>query len=183
MKKFLRAILFILVTITLLILIPAYSLLSWSCYAGLCGGGMNAEIGAKYGDFYAMFGLIYPIIVLIVLITYFVYHRIKSFKMILIIPFLCLIPFVYVEFQAQQIANKYQNEADKYYNPNPEDYVCAPGKFIRNNGAKSYLYFQVNGGSKVVSNYDYQALVNALQNDKVDISQCKNKAGTIIQSQ
>lgn len=158
-----------------------WALLSYVCYAGLCGGGVNHIIRLKYGTFYGYFGLIYPVVLIISLIGYYsLRKKIRHAIFILYIPIICLLALAYVEFKRMQIENQYQRQVDEYYSAHADDYVCAPGRFIRKNG-NQYYYFEVKGTGRVVNNYgDNLRLIATLKARGIEISQCKNKAGEAV---
>lgn len=178
MRNFFRKLIVIFAWASLL-LVP-YSLVAWACYAGLCGGGANGEIRVHYGSFFAYFAFGYLLICLFALITYSFNQRLRQSGWILILPYLALLPFIYVEFKVNQIQTAYQQRVDEYYQPHAEDYICVPGKFIRAANNR-FLYFQVKDGMKVVRNYEsLQAIVTDLQKQGLTLSQCKNVAGTAL---
>jgi hypothetical protein len=180
-----RTLLFILILISLVI-VP-YSLLAWSCYAGLCGGLPAAEIGANYAVFYGYFSWIYLLIVVASL--YFSRQlkkrdAIKQSVYCLLIPFVALIPFAYVELQATLIQNKYDNERKQYNTAQPDDYVCSPGKFIRYHHDGHYYFFNydVKGETGSMSGFDSEtALKNALLQQSIQVENCVNQKGDILE--
>jgi hypothetical protein len=105
MKNFFRIILVTFVWLSLLV-VP-YSLIAWACYAGLCGGGDNAEIGIKYGAFFPIFSIVYLFITILCISLYYFNRRFRRSIIILLIPVIALLPFVYVQFKISQIEDKY----------------------------------------------------------------------------
>jgi hypothetical protein len=173
----LRTIMIILILLSLL-LIP-YSLIAYACYLGICGGQPASEIGAKYTRFYGYFSWIYLIVVIVSLYTSRLFkkkNQLKNSIYCLLIPFIALIPFIYVEWGAGVIQGKYTAQHREYNTPHPADYVCSPGKFIRSN--KDYLYFDfdIKGDSGSMTAYqNYDELKKALAEKSIDISACKNQ--------
>ncbi len=181
-----RTLLFILILISLLI-VP-YSLLAWSCYAGLCGGLPASEIGTKYAGFYGYFSWIYLLIVVGSLYFSRQFKKrdaIKNSVYCLLIPFIALIPFAYVELQATLIQNKYDNERKQYNTAQQDDYVCSPGKFIRYHHDGHYYFFNydVKGETGSMSGYEsYTELKNELILQSIHIENCVNKKGGVLES-
>lgn len=178
--KLLRNILFIIAALSLLV-IP-YSFIAWACYAGLCGGGASHEIGQKYGTFYGYYGFIYLPIIVVTLIAFFSQRKnLRNSIIILLMPIIALIPFIYVEINGTMIEKKYEQQRNDYYSAHADDYVCAPNKFIRLSGNQHYVYFEVTSHGSMMNNYfSYQELKDGLASHSLDVTKCKNKANEII---
>ena len=108
MKKILRIVLMTLVLLSSL-LVP-YSFFAYICYAGICGGEAIAH-ERIYANFYLNFCWIYILIILISLRFSNQAFKKKQFNrsiIILLLPFLSLIPLLYVEYHIFLINAEYK---------------------------------------------------------------------------
>lgn len=106
-----RRILFWMVMLSLIV-VP-YSLMAYFCYEGLCGGAAATTIAKHYKNFYGYFWWIYLLVVIVSLIFSRIFkNRYANISFVfLLVPLLCLIPFVYVEYQADKIESQYHAHA------------------------------------------------------------------------
>lgn len=83
------------------LLVAPYALIAYLCYAGLCGGAEAEEVRSHpfYMKMWSYYIWLYPLIVFICLYLSrrFSHNPIISMLM-LCIPMICLIPFVYLSF-------------------------------------------------------------------------------------
>lgn len=168
------------------ILVP-YSFFAYLCYLGLCGGEESREVGLKYGSFYGYFFWLYFIIVIASLIASRLFTKANKQQIslfVLFVPIVSLLPFLYVTINVEIIHSKYENQRYEYNSPHADDFVCAPGKFIRMDGQNRYLYFDydksyTSGSTSYFNNKE--DLLEHMRKTSIDIYQCKNKSGKIFQ--
>ncbi|CEK11257.1 hypothetical protein [Legionella hackeliae] len=189
MYHFLRTVLLILVWLSLLV-IP-YAFISYVCYEGLCGGGAAGEVRSSpfYLKIWGYYMWLYPFIVFGAL---YLSRRARlsgdftSSLSILLIPLLGLLPLLYVSFQIGKINKKYTDQETAYYTAQANDFVCAPGKFIRTNKNQFYYFATAPGQygkSRTVTYFnDYAEIESFLKNNEIDSSQCKNQQGASFYS-
>lgn len=177
--KTLRTVLFYLVIFSLLS-VP-YSIFAYLCYLGLCGGAPASLVAKNYTAFYGYFIWVYPVITIAALILSRIFKNsnLKLSILFLVVPLLCLTPFLYVEFKAEQITGNYQDEQDAKHRVKPTDYACAPGKFIRKEYNVYYFYdYNLSGDSgSMTAYYSLKALQEAMSNSSITLSDCKNESG------
>lgn len=182
--RILRKILIITILVSLL-LVP-YSFFAYLCYLGLCGGGESHAIGMRFTSFYGYFSWIYFLIAIFSLIFSHILNKKNHAKIslgILYIPLIALIPYIYVEINAEIIHQEFQKKRLEYYSPRNEDFVCAPGKFIRYEN-EHYYYFNYDNtySSGTMTFYkNLDALKNEFKQNKIDILICKNKNNLSIE--
>ncbi|WP_019215710.1 hypothetical protein [Legionella tunisiensis] len=176
-------------TVWLSLLAVPYMLVTYACYAGLCGGAATAEIRSEYPHYISIIGhsiWLYPLIAF-----YALYHSRKLAEnayrstAILWLPLLCLLPFSYVMHKTNAIEAKETRQQEAYYGAQPNDFVCAPGKFIRLDPSQpehSYFFMRTPDGKGSTVSYFYNTdELNAfLKNNKIDGSQCKNQQGILF---
>ncbi|KTD12126.1 hypothetical protein [Legionella jamestowniensis] len=180
MYHFCRTILLVIVWLSLLV--APYAFFSYLCYAGLCGGIVAEEVrrNSFYIKVWSYYIWLYPLIVFATL--YLSRHRrlaedSAGSLVMLLIPLISLLPLLYVHFQVKKISTHYAKQRDAYYTAQPRDFVCAPGKFIRQDNTHFY-YFAGASGAWTVTYFDnYAEMVTFLGNNEIDISQCKNQKG------
>ncbi|KTC96223.1 hypothetical protein [Legionella feeleii] len=177
---------FLITVIWLSLLAVPYMLVAYACYAGLCGGSAATKIRNEHPHYISIIGYsiwLYPLIAL-----YALYHSRKLAEYayrsttILWLPLLCLLPFIYVMHQTSSIETKETQQREAYYRAQPNDFVCAPGKFIRFDPLQpEHTYFFTGTpdgkGSTVSYFYKTDELNAFLKNNKIDGSQCKNQKG------
>lgn len=165
-----------------LLLVP-YSFFSYLCYLGLCGGGESREIGSTYTEFYGYFCWIYFIIVMLSLLISKILnklHHLNISTVVLCIPIISLVPYLYVEMHVESIHLKFKKQHLDYYSPHADDFVCSPGKFIRVDGKNRFSYFDYDTSytsGSMSAYYSMDDLVEHMRKQSIDITQCKNKAG------
>ncbi|KTD20809.1 Uncharacterised protein [Legionella lansingensis] len=184
MYAFFRTILITFLWLSLLI-VP-YALIAYACYAGLCGGPEAEEMRTKIGvQIWGYYIWLYPLIVFFCLYfsRKFAKGTIHS-MVILVIPLICLLPAIYALSQERSISNKYRQQQAKYYSAQPNDFVCASGKFIRYDRSDPghFYFFESQSHSYGVSwgvtyFYQYEELKNFLAANHIVIEQCKNQKG------
>lgn len=185
MKQFTRTFLLALVWFSLLV-VP-YAITFYVCYSGLCGG---PGVSPHYVSIVGYYIWLYP---LIVFASLFYARRLNKASrlsqsiMALLIPFICLLPLLYVIYNTgSQFANYNKLQANMY-NIQPDDFVCAPEQFVRHPKSNPYLddifyFFEGKRSDYGVawSIYSYstrEALAAALKDKGIDLAQCKNPKG------
>lgn len=177
---------FLITVIWLSLLTVPYMLIAYACYAGLCGGSAATAIRNEHPHYVSIIGYsiwLYPLIAL-----YALYHSRKLAEnayrstAILWLPLLCLLPFIYVMHKTNVIEAKETQQREAYYRAQPNDFVCAPGKFIRFDPSQpehSYFFMGPPDGKGSTVSYFYKTeeLKAFLKNNKIDGSQCKNQKG------
>ncbi|KTC64817.1 Uncharacterised protein (plasmid) [Legionella adelaidensis] len=186
MLKKLRTFLIILLWLSLGL--APLALLSYACYAGLCGGAEAAEIG-RLGwmiSYFGYFSWIYPIVVFACLYASYV-NKERAFKFsifLLILPLFLTLPLIYIQEQTHKIHLKHEAQQTYYYSIHANDFVCTPHQFIRisNNDNPQYSFFESSEGPygegwAVSVAYSTEELLALLKNKNISLSQCKTKAG------
>ncbi|KTC84220.1 hypothetical protein [Legionella brunensis] len=185
MHSFFRTILLVVVWISLLI-VP-YALISYLCYAGLCGGAAAAEIRSHpfYVNIWSYYIWLYPLIVFGAL---YACRQLPKDSMgsliVLLIPLLCLMPLGYFNYQINKISTKYSQQEANYYSFHADDFACSPGKFIRYESGH-FSFFEGKSGpygsSWTVSYFEkYKELEAFAKTNNIDILQCKNQKGVSL---
>jgi hypothetical protein len=187
MYHFFRTLLIVIVWISLLIVVP-YAFLESICYWGICGGPEVDEIRTHphYISILSYYIWLYPLVVFAALF----FSRRKSRQhvqslLLVLVPIICLIPYLYVKFQIGKIQTNYVQIHAAVYSVHADDYVCSSGKFFRYHPSASekFLFFNIDKtGSSVAFFYSFKELENYLRKYNMDPERCKNQSGASLAS-
>lgn len=170
------------ITLIILVCISLPLVLFYSIVNFISLGFSGGEFG-KYSQFYGYFCCIYLIIVIGTLLRSRHLNKFGKPKYslyLLFLPFISLLPYAYVGFRVQTLESEYQKQHFDHH-PTANDYVCSPGKFIRDESYR-YMYFDYDPSYSSGSRSDFYnkgVLLNHLW--EIGISECKNEQGKIFQ--
>lgn len=176
----------ILLSFAILSLLSApYALIAYMCYLGLCGGNPARLIAQHYTTFYGYFMWIYPLMTSLALLLALSLKKthLRLSTIFLLIPVICFLPLVYVEWKSHQIASQYQHEKNSPNIVRPTDYSCTPGKFIRPHYHHNYYFYDYDmaGEYGQVTAYDnLETLRIELNKHSINLDNCKNQAGQTL---
>lgn len=181
MYAFIRTLLLSIFWLSTLIVVP-YAFFSYLCYAGLCGGDLDAIIHTKryFVTLYGVYIWLYPLIGFVAMKYSKKLHNPLIALLVLMIPFLNGIPLAYVYSQERLIKQEVSASREASFQAHPTDFICSPNTFVRvDTGTHSMTVFDTSynqyGTAHNTAYFNSTAdLIGHLLRKNIDIAHCKN---------